>query len=56
MGSTNNVVDLIDATGDNYNTETKIEPKVEDVPMDDVIEERETAQAQTVKYGRGMRI
>ena len=56
VGSTNNVVDLTDATDDDDYTETKTESKVEDIHMEDVIEERETAQAQTVKYGRGMRI
>ena len=50
------VVDLTDATDDNDdNSGTISVPKVEveDIPMEEVIEEQETAQAQ---YGRGMRI
>ena len=50
------VVDLTDATDDNDNdTGTISVPKVEDIdiPMEEVIEEQETAQAQ---YARGMRI
>ena len=55
VGSTD-VVDLADATDDDAdNTETISVPKVKDIdiPMEEVIEENETAQAQ---YGRGMRI
>ena len=50
------MLDLTDATDDDDNdTGTISVPKVEeeDIPMEEVIEERETAQAQ---YGPGMRI
>ena len=55
VGSTD-VVDLTDATDDNDDTETIAEPKVEYIHMEDVVEEREKAQALTVKFGGGMRI
>ena len=50
------MVDLTDLTDDNDNNlgtilVTKVE--VDDIPKEEVIEEKETAQAQ---YGRGMRI
>ena len=53
------MVDLTDATDDDDNDKEIISvPKVEDIdiPMEEVVEEKETAQAQTVKYPRGMRI
>ena len=50
------VVNLTDATDDNDDDTGKMsvsKVEVEDIPMEEVIEEEETAQAQ---YGRGMRI